>query len=83
MPQPPFHYEGEDKPDCCDTAANDEKRFEYAGPNVGYVHDIPFHTDVLRSPLSEPSDEHCKQCAFPHKSCEDWNPYIVPVGVAG
>ena len=45
-----------------------KKRFEHVGPNVGYVRDLPTHGGVLMSPLSEPSDEHCKQYAFPQKT---------------
>ena len=60
VPQPPFHYEGDDESNCCDTAANNKKRLEDICPNVGDIDDRPVHGDILGSPLGEPSDEHCE-----------------------
>ena len=83
MSQPPLHHKGEEEAHCCDRTANDEKRFEDIGPNVGYVRNIPLHANILWPPLSEPGDEHCKECTFPHEGREDGDPYVVPVGVKG
>ena len=60
MSQPPFHDEGQNKSYPRDRTSDDKKWLEDVRPNIGYIRNIPFHANVMRSPLGKPSNEHCK-----------------------